>query len=322
MQFNLIGPFEIVTDDDRTHTPKAPKICQILAVLALQPREAVGADTLVRELWGENAPSGATRTLQTHIYHVRKMLQDAQGDASARALLTTQAPGYRLDIADDEVDVHLFERWVRRAHWELTQGSPHRAAHHLRQAQALWRGPMLSNVPATGVLTGRIAHLEELKIRALELRVETENQLGRYREFLPELRTLVNDHPLHEWFHGQLISALHRAGRRGEALQAYQNLYTILRHELGLEPSTELQQLQAEILHATTTTHHDSDPTKPPRPNPPPPHNGQPPQPADKSGHAHHTRLPHVQDPRRNPRQPQSHQVNRPGSVRSQIGSV
>ncbi|MFF3323133.1 BTAD domain-containing putative transcriptional regulator [Streptomyces sp. NPDC002889] len=249
MQFNLIGPFEIVTDDDQAYAPKAPKICQMLAVLALQPREAVGTDTLVRELWGEDAPSNAIRTLQTHVYHARRMLEDAQGDAPARTLLVTQAPGYRLDIADDEVDVHVFERFVRRAQWELNQGSPERAANHLRRAQALWRGQMLSNVSVGVVLTGRIAHLEELRIRALELRVETENQLGRYREFLPELRTLVNDHPLHEWFHGQLISALHRAGRRGEALQAYQDLYNILKRELGLEPSAELQRLQAEILH-------------------------------------------------------------------------
>ncbi|MCX4526348.1 MULTISPECIES: AfsR/SARP family transcriptional regulator [unclassified Streptomyces] len=238
-----------MTDDNRTHAPKAPKMCQMLAVLALQPREAVGTDTLVRELWGEDAPGNAIRTLQTHVYHARGMLDDARADASARALLVTQAPGYRLDIDDDEVDVLVFERCVRRAQWELTQGSPEAAAKHLGRAQALWRGPMLGNVSVGGVLTGRIAHLEELRIRALELRVETENRLGRYREFLPELRALVNDHPLHEWFHGQLISALHRAGRRGEALQAYQNLYTILKRELGLEPSAELRRLQAEILH-------------------------------------------------------------------------
>ncbi|MFG3410106.1 AfsR/SARP family transcriptional regulator [Streptomyces sp. NPDC048142] len=152
---------------------------------------------------------------------------------------------------DDEVDVLVFERFVRRAQWEFTQGSTERAADNLSRAQRLWRGPMLSNVPIGGVLTGRTAHLDELRIRALELRVEVENRLGRYREFLPELRSLVNDHPLHEWFHGQLISALHLAGRRGEALQAYQNLYDILKRELGLEPSDEVQRLQFEILNTS-----------------------------------------------------------------------
>ncbi|USQ84007.1 AfsR/SARP family transcriptional regulator [Streptomyces phaeoluteigriseus] len=252
MQFHLIGPFRITTDEGETFAPKAPKVCQMLAVLALQPREPVAAETLVRELWGENPPSGAPRTLQTHVHHARRMLHDAQVTNEKRKLLLTQAPGYFLDLARDEVDACVFEELVRLAQQELLQEAPERAAAHLDRALGLWRGPMLSNVPVAGVLSGRMAHMEELRIRALELRVETQFRLGRYREILPELRILVNDHPLHEWFHGRLISALHRAGRRAEALQAYQNLYSVLRRELGLSPSEELQRLQADILNAST----------------------------------------------------------------------
>jgi DNA-binding SARP family transcriptional activator len=252
VQFHLIGPFRITTDEGETFAPKAPKVCQMLAVLALQPREPVAAETLVRELWGENPPSGAPRTLQTHVYHARRMLHDAQVTDDKKKLLLTQAPGYFLDLARDEVDACVFEELVRLAQQELLQEAPERAAAHLDRALGLWRGPMLSNVPVAGVLSGRMAHMEELRIRALELRVETQFRLGRYREILPELRILVNDHPLHEWFHGRLISALHRAGRRAEALQAYQNLYSVLRRELGLGPSEELQRLQADILNAST----------------------------------------------------------------------
>lgn len=251
MQFNLIGPFEIVTHRNEKFAPKAPKVCQMLAVLALQPREAVSASTLIRELWGENPPRGAARTLQTHVYHARRMLDDAQVAFPGRALLTTMAPGYRLDIADDEVDVRSFEGSVRKAHQELEGGAPERAADQLDRALALWRGPVLDNIPVGGVLTGHAVHLEELRLHALELRVETEMRLGRHREFLPELRALVHEYPLHEWFHGQLISALHRSGRRGEALQAYQNLYRILNRDLGLEPSPELQLLQSQILNSS-----------------------------------------------------------------------
>ncbi|MFE4384397.1 BTAD domain-containing putative transcriptional regulator [Streptomyces cyaneofuscatus] len=250
MRFNLIGPFQIATDGGGTIAPKAPKICQMLAVLALRPRETTATGTLVRELWGEDAPAGATRTLQTHVYHARRMLADAQVVGPTRQLLVTQAPGYQLDITDDEVDVRIYERHVQHAQWELDHGSPAGAAEHLARARKLWRGSLLSNLPAAAVLTGRMAHMEEVRIRALELHVETENRLGRHRELLPYLRTLVNDHPLHEWFHGQLISALHRASRRAEALQAYQNLYNILKTELGLAPSEEIQRLQAAILTA------------------------------------------------------------------------
>ncbi|GAA4041232.1 AfsR/SARP family transcriptional regulator [Streptomyces shaanxiensis] len=250
MQISLLGPFEIVTDDNRTFAPNAPKLCQILTVTALQPREAVATGTLIRELWGEDAPAAATRTLQTHVYHARRMLSDMQVTAPGRQLLATQAPGYRIDVKDEEVDASRFERFVQRAQRKLVEGELHRAAEDLKQAMSLWRGPVFSNVPAGDVLVGEAARLEELKIRALELRAETELRLGRHREFLPELRSLVNSHPLHEWLHGQLITALHRAGRRAEALQAYQNLYRILKRELGLAPSVELQRLQAQILSA------------------------------------------------------------------------
>ncbi|MGP4052833.1 AfsR/SARP family transcriptional regulator [Streptomyces sp. 2A115] len=250
MQFNLIGPFEVLTDEGHRYAPKAQKICQMLAVLALRPRETVAADTLIRELWGENPPSSALRTLQTHVYHARRMLVDAQVATPERKLLETRAPGYQLDVNDDEVDVWTFERLVRRAQWELDNDAADAASRYLTQAVGLWRGPFLANVPVGSVLTGPTARAEELKIRALELRVEVESRLGRSREFLPELRALVDEYPLHEWFHGRLIVALHQSGRRGEALQAYQNLYHILRGQLGLEPSADLQKIQAEILTA------------------------------------------------------------------------
>lgn len=248
MQFSLIGPFGIVTDEGETFAPNAPKLCQLLAVLALRPREPVAMGTLVKELWGQEAPAGAARTLQTHIYHARRMLGGLGIVPVERELLVTQAPGYRLDVADEEVDVCRFERLVQQAQARLDSGDPQRAAEGLKEALALWRGAALSNVPVGEVLLGQVARIDELRIRALELRAETELRLGRHREFLPELRSLVSNHPLHEWLHGQLITALHRSGRRAEALEAYQNLYRILKRELGLVPSPELQRLQSQIL--------------------------------------------------------------------------
>ncbi|WP_202532286.1 AfsR/SARP family transcriptional regulator [Streptomyces sp. SID3212] len=246
-----MGSFEIITDGGQVFAPKAPKLCQILAVLALQPTQAVATDTLIRELWGESSPAGTLKTLQTHIYHARKMLADACASLPKRELLVTQAPGYRLLVSEEEIDLCLFERLVRRAQAELAQGAPALASQSLDQAMTLWRGPLLSNVPTGDVLAGQLAHAEELKIRALELRVETEHRRGHYRDFLPELRKLVNDYPLHEWFHEQLIRSLHRAGRRAEALDAYQDLHYVLRRELDLEPSKEIQRLRVDMLGAS-----------------------------------------------------------------------
>ncbi|MGA5198173.1 AfsR/SARP family transcriptional regulator [Streptomyces exfoliatus] len=251
MQFNLIGPFEITTDDGRELAPGAPRIRQMLALLAVQPRETVSIDALVQELWGDDAPPSALKIVHTHVSQARRLFTDEAVTSPHRDLLVTRAPGYLLQVNDDEVDVKSFEGFVRRAQWEFAEGTPDRAADFLTRALSLWRGPVLSDISVGSALAGWSARVEELRIRALELHVEVENHFGRHRELLPELRTLVSDYPLHEWFHGQLISALHRSGRRGEALEAYGDLYRLLMSELGLTPSPDVRRLQAEILNAT-----------------------------------------------------------------------
>lgn len=252
MKFRLSGPFELVTDDRRVYTPKAPKISRLLALLALQPRTTVTTGTLIQELWGENPPAGAPRTLQTHVYHARRMLAGIRTCPPGRQLLVTKGPGYRLDVEDDDVDARTFELLVHRAQTELDAHLLDAASHHVTQALRLWRGPLLGNLPVGVILGCRAVRMEELRIRAYELRVEIADAHGRLRHMLPDLRTLVDEYPLHEWFHGQLIRTLHQVGRRGEALQAYQNLYAVLRAELGLEPSAELKRLHAEILDPAT----------------------------------------------------------------------
>jgi DNA-binding SARP family transcriptional activator len=132
----------------------------------------------------------------------------------------------------------------------LEEGRPEQASQRLREGLALWRGPALANITPGRLLEGHVAHLEELRIRAIELRIRADSALGRHRELIPELRSLVSAHPLNEWLHGRLIDALHRAGRRGEALMAYRSLRAALNEELGLEPSGELQRLQRQVLTA------------------------------------------------------------------------
>ncbi|MFE3329790.1 BTAD domain-containing putative transcriptional regulator [Streptomyces sp. NPDC059176] len=248
MRFNLIGPFEIVTDDGRAHRVSTPKVCQTLALLLTRPNEVVTSDALIQELWGDNPPRSAQTTLQTYVYHARRMLVSECAVNVDRQVLVTRSPGYLAQVGADEVDVMILERLVAKAQSELDEGAAASALAGLREALALWRGPVLSNVRAGEVLAGRIAHIEEIHIRALELRVQAELRLGRHREVIPELRMLVHDYPLNEWFHGQLMHALSRAGRRSEALQVYQNLRRLLDDELGLEPSPEVRLIHREVL--------------------------------------------------------------------------
>ncbi|MFV0129262.1 AfsR/SARP family transcriptional regulator [Streptomyces sp. HMX112] len=248
MRFNLIGPFEIVTDDGRVYRPGTPKVCQTLALLLTRPNEIVTAESLIQELWGERPPRSAVTTLQTYVYHARRMFVNEHLVEPERSLIVTSPPGYAIQVDDDEVDIRVFERLVTQSRTLLGDGDAVAALRTVRQALGLWRGPALSNFPAGDVLTGHIVHLEELRIRAYETRVEAEHELGRHRESIPELRRLINDYPLNEWFHCRLIAALGAAGRRAEALQSYQKVRRLLADELGLEPSVELQRLQFRLL--------------------------------------------------------------------------
>ncbi|WP_424217466.1 AfsR/SARP family transcriptional regulator (plasmid) [Streptomyces sp. BI20] len=247
MRFNLIGPFEIVTNDGRVHRPGTPKVCQTLALLLTRPGEIITADLLIQELWGERPPRSALTTLQTYVYHARRML--VQEQVTDRQLIVTSPTGYAIQVEDSEVDVRIFEDLVNTSRNQLADNEAALARRTVQQALDLWRGPALANFPAGDVLTGHIAHLDELRIRAFEIRIESDDRLGRHRESIPELRRLTNDYPLNEWFHSRLIATLGATGRRAEALQAYQNVRRLLADELGLEPSLELKRLQLRLLN-------------------------------------------------------------------------
>ncbi|MFF8415277.1 AfsR/SARP family transcriptional regulator [Streptomyces omiyaensis] len=249
MRFQLIGPFQIVGDDGRSLPLGTPKVSQILALLLTHANSLVSPDTCIQELWQHSPPRSALNTVQTYVHHARRVLtEDARRPETGEPLVTTRFGGYMLRVDESAIDVKVFERLVARGRGELRAGRCEAAAETLAVALDLWRGPALANVPTGDVLTGRVVHLEELRIRALELRVEAVSRLGRLRELVPELRTLVHDYPLNEWFHGQLIAALHQAGRRAEALEAYRQVRRILQDELGLEPSPEVQWLHQRVL--------------------------------------------------------------------------
>ncbi|MEN8650843.1 AfsR/SARP family transcriptional regulator [Streptomyces sp. 21So2-11] len=249
MRFNLIGSFEIVDDHGAIHSPGTPKVCQTLAVLLTRPGKIAGFDTLIQELWGDRPPRTAATALQTYIYYARKMLVEKGLATADRSPLTTHPQGYMFEVDEDRIDVKVFERLVAQGRSELDRGNAEEAIGLLCSALDLWRGPALASIRAGRVLRGRITHLEELRIRAHELRIEALIHLGRHREAIPELGELVTLHPLNEWFHGHLIDALYQAGRRAEALQAYQGLRRILREELGVDPSSEVQDLYQRLLN-------------------------------------------------------------------------
>jgi DNA-binding SARP family transcriptional activator len=250
--FTVLGPLTMRSGQD-LHAPRGPKVRKLLALLLLRPGNAVDTSTVAEELWDSNPPRTEMATIRTHVYHLRTLLEQQGSSADRIALLSTQpGGGYALRIEPSQLDAAVFTQLLDRGRGLLAEGRNDRAAQTLRSALALWQGPALANVVPGRVLSRYVAQLEEQRIRAVELRVEADMRMGRYRELIAELRGLVVVDPLNEWFHAQLIDALRRCGRRGEALDAYRNLHDILDRELGIEPSVELKRLQYEILAANS----------------------------------------------------------------------
>ncbi len=253
MRINILGALEMV-HNGRTCTPTAPKVRWALALLVMRANHIVGIDALIEELWGDNPPRSAITTAQTYIYQLRRRF-DREGLATRpEDILETRPPGYVLHLPEDSIDVNVFTSLTEQGRVLLAEGRPDEASERLHKALALWHGPALADVPVGRLLEAHVVHLNEQRIRALELRIQADNEMGRQRELIPELRSLVASHPLNEWFHGQLIEALNVCGRRGEALRAYQDLRDVLNDELGLEPSNDLQELQRRVLSSGDTT--------------------------------------------------------------------
>ncbi|MEV0323693.1 AfsR/SARP family transcriptional regulator [Streptomyces sp. NPDC050658] len=253
MDIDVLGALQ-VRENGVSITPTAPKPRQVLALLALHADGVVPVSALMEELWGTAPPRSARTTLQTYVLQLRELLAVAlEGDGGRRCakdVLVTASGGYLLCGGGGRSDVREFERLAGSGYRAMDAGDFPGAARLLGGALALWSGAPFAGVQAGTQLEMEIKRLEESRLCALEQRIEADLRLGRHRELLAELTVLVSRYRTHESLHGQFMLALHRSGRRGEALSVYQQLRTTLVRELGLEPSAGLHRLQRSILNA------------------------------------------------------------------------
>jgi DNA-binding SARP family transcriptional activator len=248
LRFNVLGPLEIRVNNEKIAAPRGPKVRQLLSLMVLQPGSVVPHEILVDELWGKNPPKTALSTVRTHVYHLRKILTQEIAGAAAVNLIDTWSAGYVLRAVPEQIDAETFLRLARQGESLLHAGDVGEASRVLSRALDLWSGGVLTDVTCGPVLTQHVQHLQEMHMRVLQQRIEADMRLGRHGRLAAELRSLVVRHPLNEWLHGQLITALYLSGRRGDALHAYQQLRGILQEELGLDPSRAIQQMQQIIL--------------------------------------------------------------------------
>ena len=244
MDFRILGPLE-ADDENGTPIPLSGRQQRIvLGLLLLHPNEVVSVDQLIDALWPEGAPASAVKTVQILVSRVRKALEPRE---PARAILQTRGTGYVLEVATGELDADRFERLLEQGREALAAGDPQVARTTLEGALGFWRGRPLADFAYEEFAQNEIGRLEDLRLAALEERIDADLALGR-EGLVPELRALVAENPLRERLLGQLMLALDRSGRRPEALRAYDEFRRALAEELGLEPSPTLRELQSAML--------------------------------------------------------------------------
>ncbi|MEE1760195.1 AfsR/SARP family transcriptional regulator [Streptomyces sp. SP18BB07] len=242
MRFGILGPLEIRTGDGTPLDPGGPRPRALLTLLLLDAGRSVSVERLTDGLYGAEPPAGAANALQSQISRLRRRL-------GPHTEIEATPAGYRLALAPDAVDAHRFERLAHEGRTALTTGDHPQAAARLREALALWRGPAMPDLPEA---YGEVARLDELRLAAVQDRIEADLALGGGPELVPELRSLLAAHPLGERLYGLLMRALHAGGRPAEALGVYETARRALAEELGADPSPDLSALHLELLRGRT----------------------------------------------------------------------
>ena len=244
MEVRVLGPLELVIDNGPVPLPAKQR--RLLAALLIRVGETRSADVLIDSVWGEAPPASASGLLQVYVSQLRKALP-------APARIATFDSGYALSLGEASLDAAEFERLLREGKEAMSDGNPALAASVLGRALGLWRGQAYGEVAYEEFARAEAERLEELRLVCIEARLEAGLALGQQDDLLPELQSLALAHPLRERVQAQLMLALYRCGRQTEALHLFRELRGRLREELGLEPGSELRELQRRILEHDPT---------------------------------------------------------------------
>jgi WD40 repeat protein/DNA-binding SARP family transcriptional activator len=255
-EFRILGPLD-VREDAVSVRIGGPKQRALLALLLLSANRVVSRDRLIGELLPDQSVNSADHALRVQVWRLRNAL-GRRNDHEPR--LVARAPGYLLRVEPGELDLEVFEQQVVEGRDALADGRAEDAARALRAAASLWRGRPLADLEFEPFARLEVERLEELRLTAVEDRIEAELALGRQAAVIPELESLVAEHPFRERLRGQLMLALYRCGRQVDGLAVYRETRMLLNDELGLEPGVELQELERAILVHDTAL----EATKPP----------------------------------------------------------
>jgi DNA-binding SARP family transcriptional activator/ABC-type glycerol-3-phosphate transport system substrate-binding protein len=248
MEIRVLGPLG-ASEAGRQIALGGRRQRSVLAGLVAHAGESVSTSRLIDIVWGEDPPPSARKSLQTYISRLRRSLGDG--------LIVGVADGYALRADVDQLDVLRFEQLAEEGR-SLLVAAPTQAWKVLTEGLALWRGTPLSDIDVGGDLLPFVERLQEARMATVEERIEAGLALGHDRQLIGELRALVDAHPLRERLHGQLVLALYRSGRQAEAIERLHAWRRTLADELGLDPSSALQHLEARILRQDPALDHTS----------------------------------------------------------------
>src|SRR5689334_10930942 len=246
-QFRILGPLEVRRSGCAVPLG-GPRQRAVLALLLLEANRVVSVDRLAEDIWDGHPPPGSATTLHSYVFRLRQALEPDRPRGVAGEILVTQDRGYLLRVNREHLDAAIFEEWGTAGRAALDAGRYAEAAQTLRQALGLWRGPVLADLADYAFARPEAARLEELRLAAVEDRIDADLALGRHQALTGELERLAGEYPLRERLHGQLMLALYRCGRQAEALAAYRRVRNLLAGELGIDPGEPLQRLHGSVL--------------------------------------------------------------------------
>jgi len=216
-RFHILGPLEVVRSGCAVPLGGRRQRA-VLALLLLEANRVVSVDRLAEDVWGGHPPPGSVTTLHSYVFRLRRALEPDRSRGVAGDVLVTRDRGYLLQVDREHLDAAMFEAAETAGRAALDAGRFTEAAQTLRTALDLWRGPVLADLADYAFARPEAARLEELRLAAVEDRIDADLALGRHQALTGELERLVGEHPLRERLHGQLMLALYRCGRQADAL--------------------------------------------------------------------------------------------------------
>ena len=241
----VLGPLEVV-HEGRPFDLGPHKQRSLLALLLIHVNRVVSTDRILDELWGDDA-EGKENALWVYVSRLRSVLEPGRVERGESSVLLTRDHGYTLSVDPDSVDAHRFEAAAVEGR-ALLRDDPTAASEILAEALGLWRGSAFEEFTYDGFAHTEITRLEQLRLTAVEDRIEADLGRGQAGELIGELEALQQQHPMQERFVGHSMLALYRSGRQADALRTFERFRRRVGEELGIEPSPELRRLEEQVL--------------------------------------------------------------------------